>query len=460
MAATDSVMDTVFDLFVIGGGSGGVRAARWSAGLGAKVAIAEEDRYGGTCVIRGCVPKKLMVYASQFRGHFEAASGYGWQMPFEQPVHDWSRLQTGRDAEVERLEGIYERLLNSQAVTVLKGRAVIDGPGRVRVNDTVYQAKRILIATGSRPDLPSIPGIEHCITSNEIFQLARRPARLLVQGVGYIGLEFASILRAFGSAVTVLSRGEYILREFDRESAVFLERELVKKGIQFRHSQCLVSISKEGDRLIGISGSGEQFEADQILMATGRRPNTTDLGLAELGVDCKANGAIIVNDQHETSVPGVYAVGDCTDRMNLTPIATAEATRLAENLFGQKKLSVAYEFTPSAVFTSPPLACCGYSEEQARERFENIDVYTSDFKSMQHALSGIDERFFMKLIVDRHTDRVVGAHAVGLDAAEMMQGVAIAINAGATKADFNRTIGIHPTIAEEFCTLRTPRDEH
>lgn len=396
-----------------------------------------------------------MVYAAHFHEEAAAARGYGWNTG--EASFDWEKLKLARDSEIDRLSGIYRNLLDSKGVQVIQGAGRIIGPHQVQVGDKTYRAERVLITTGGRPVLPEVSGIEHAITSNEMFQLTQQPARILIVGGGYIGVEFAGIMQGLGSEVIMKIRGANILNGFDDEMRHFLQKEIIKKGIKIINNINVQRIESRADGLHVFSDLTHDLVVDQVLFATGRRPSTEGLGLVEQGVELRSNGAVHVNDEYQTSVPWIYALGDCTDRMNLTPIATAEATILAEQFFGDSKLSVDYEYVPSAVFSQPPLACVGYTETAAREKFANIDVYVSEFRALKHTLSGLAERFMLKIMVDADTDRVVGAHAVGMDAPEMMQGVAIAINAGASKADFDRTIGIHPTIAEEFCTLRTPR---
>ncbi|MBL8705102.1 MAG: glutathione-disulfide reductase [Rhodospirillales bacterium] len=442
-----------FDLFVIGAGSGGVRASRIAAGHGAKVAIAEAWRVGGTCVLRGCVPKKLLVYGAHVAHDIEDAAGFGWTI--EGAQHDWAKLIANKDKEIGRLEGIYQKLLANAGVTLIQGQAKVVAPDSVEVAGKRYTAKTILVATGGWPVIPDIPGRELTITSNEALDLKERPKRIVVVGGGYIAVEFAGIFAALGSAVTLLYRGEMILRGFDMDVRSFLADELRKKHIDLRLKTDVTRIDKTMRGLSVTLTDGKVIDTDAVMMATGRAPNTKTLGLAELGVKLNEKGAVIVDDWSKTSVPSIYALGDVTDRINLTPVATAEGHAFADTLYGNRPRKMDRRDVPSAVFSQPSVAVVGLSEDAARGQGIAVDIYRTSFKGMKHTLSGRDERTLMKLVVDRTTDRVLGAHMVGADAAEIIQGLAIAIKAGATKAHFDATIGIHPSAAEEFVTMRT-----
>jgi glutathione reductase (NADPH) len=442
-----------YDLFTIGAGSGGVRASRMSARYGARVAIAEERELGGTCVNVGCIPKKLLVYASAFRRHVEDAVGYGWTPPA--PSHDWRTLIRNKDVEIARLNGVYGRLLDEAGVRRIEGRARIVDAHTVAVGRDTFSAEHILVATGSWPTLPAIPGIEHAISSNEAFHLDRMPERPIVVGGGYIGVEFAGILHGLGARVTQLYRGPLFLRGFDDDVRNHLAQELRHQGIDLRFDADIVRIERASDGILRATlGDGSTLEADGILFATGRHPHTQDLGLEELKVELRASGAIRVNDYSRSSVPSVWAIGDVTDRVNLTPVAIHEAMCLAATLFDGRPTKPVHDNVPSAVFSQPEIGCVGQSEAQARARYGNVDVYRTSFRALEHTLSGRAERTLMKLVVEPASDRVVGVHMVGEHAGEIIQGIAIALVCGATKAQFDATIGIHPTSAEEFVTLR------
>ena len=448
-----------FDYFVIGAGSGGVRSSRIAAGLGARVAIAEDYRFGGTCVIRGCVPKKLLVYASHFREDLEDARGYGWTVG--EPDFSWKTLIANKNAEISRLEGIYQRLLENAKVQTLRGRATLVDPHTVELGGKRISAKYILVATGGWPVRPNIPGIEHAITSNEAFELADLPRRVLVVGGGYIAVEFAGIFRGLGAEVTLSYRGEQLLRGFDDDVREHLSAELRKKGMHIRLKSNVTSIVRRGDDSLLVSvresGNEETVEVDAVMYATGRLPNTEKLGLDRIGVELSPDGAVIVDSFGKSSVDSIYAVGDVTHRYTLTPVAIREGQCVANTLFGPTPFAVDHEFIPSAVFSQPPIGTVGLSEARALERYPEIEVYKTDFRPMKHTLSGRDERTLMKLVVERDSQRVVGAHMVGPDAPEVIQGIAIAVKAGLTKAQFDQTVGIHPTAAEEFVTLRNAK---
>ncbi len=442
-----------FDLFVIGGGSGGVRAARIASGHGAKVALAESHRLGGTCVIRGCVPKKLLVYAAHFSEDFEDAPGFGWQVG--RADFSWPALIANKDREIHRLEGIYGRLLDKAGVRAFDTRARLTGPNTVALDSgETVTATTILIATGGWPFLPEIPGIEHVITSNEALHLDEQPRRIVVVGGGYIAVEFAGIFNGLGSQVTQLYRGPQILRGFDDDVRATLAQEIRKKGIDLWVESDVASIEKSGDELQLTLTDGTSLETDAVLYATGRVPNSRNLGLEELGVEFDQAGGIVVDAFSKTSVDNIYAVGDVTNRIALTPVAIAEGHAFADTLYGGMPRKADHENVPSAVFSQPSVATVGLTEAEALERHGAVDVYKSSFRPMRHTLSGREETTFMKLIVAAENDLVVGAHMVGPDAAEIIQGVAIAVKCGAKKADFDATIGIHPTAAEEFVTMR------
>jgi len=443
-----------YDLFVIGAGSGGVRAARTAGALGAKVAIAEDRFYGGTCVNVGCVPKKLLVYASHFAEEFEDAAGFGWTVG--ERSFDWGTLIANKDAEIERLNGIYERLLKNSGVEVLWGRATVVDGHTVEVEGRRITAEHILVATGGRPFVPEFPGHEHASMSDDMFHLDRMPERVVVVGGGYIAVEFAGIFSGLGAEVTQLYRGPHFLRGFDDDVRHFLCDEMRKKGIDVRFNATIVRIEKREGDLCAELEDGTEIPADMILYATGRVPNTGGLGLEEAGVRLGDKGAIAVDQAFRSSVPSIHAIGDVIDRMQLTPVALAEGMWLARHLFGEAPAPFDYDNIPSAVFSQPTIGTVGLTEAKARSTCGDVDIYTSEFRPMKHTLSGRDERTLMKLIVDRASDRVVGAHMVGPDAGEIVQGIAIALKCGATKAQFDATIGIHPTAAEEFVTMREP----
>ncbi len=451
-----------YDLFVIGGGSGGVRGARMAAGTGARVAIAESYRYGGTCVIRGCVPKKLLSYASHFHEDFEDAAGFGWSVP--EPTFDWATLIANKDREIDRLEGIYESLLKNAGVAFFHGHARLLDRHTVEVGDQRFTAETILIATGGRPTFPTEPGWEHGITSNEAFHLKQLPKRVVIAGGGYIAVEFAGIFNGLGSRVTQMYRGPQILRGFDDDVRNTLAGEMVKKGIDIIVETIIDRIEKrpiEGndEGLLLHLSDGSTLETDLLMAATGRRPNVENLGLAEVGVALDEKGAIRVDEYSRTSVDNIYAVGDVTDRINLTPVAIQEAMAFVDTVFRNSPRAMDHADVPSAVFSHPPVSTVGLTELQAREKYGQLDIYRSTFRPLKHTLSGRDEKTMMKLIVDRASQKVVGVHMVGLDAPEIIQGLAVAMKAGATKADFDATVGIHPTAAEEFVTMREPLPE-
>jgi len=443
-----------YDLVVIGGGSGGVRAARIAATHGAKVAICEEYRYGGTCVIRGCVPKKMMVYASHYHEDFTDSHAYGWNTTVD--GFDWSRLISNKDTEIDRLNGIYENLLKNAGVDLLHGTASLADANTVHIDGKVLSADKILIATGGTPFMPDIPGIEHAISSNEVFHLESQPASAVVVGGGYIAVEFAGIFNGIGTNTVLTYRGPQILRGFDDDIRDHLASEIVKKGIDLKLDTNVTSIKAEPDNRKRVTFTdGSETVVDCVLFATGRVPNTQSLNLENVGVALGAKGQIQVDNYSKTNIDSVYAVGDVTDRIALTPVATMEGHAFADTVFGDNERLADHENVPSAVFSQPPIGSVGLNEAQARTQFDKVDTYSAEFKTLKHTLTENTEKTLMKLIVDASSDSVVGAHMVGPDAAEIMQGIAIAIKAGAKKADFNATVGIHPSTAEEFCTMRT-----
>ncbi|WP_417361957.1 glutathione-disulfide reductase [Gallaecimonas pentaromativorans] len=442
-----------YDLFVIGAGSGGVRASRMAAATGARVAVAEGSAMGGTCVNLGCVPKKLYAYAADYGHGFIDARGFGWQSA--RPAFDWQQLKANRATEISRLNGIYDGLMDGAKVTVYRDFATIKDAHTVTVAGTDISAERILVAVGGWPFVPDIAGKEHAITSNEIFDLAQFPARLAVVGGGYIASEFASIFHGLGSQVTQIYRKDKLLRGFDEDIRQFVTDEMAKDGIAFRFNNNVAAIEKTATGLLLQLEDGESLEVDQVLFATGRVPRTMNLGLEAVGVELSESGAIKVNDRFQSSVPSIYALGDVIDRFQLTPVALAEAMTVVNQLFGDGTRVMDYETIPTAVFTHPNVGTVGLTEAQAREKYGDIALFKSDFRPLKHTLSGSSERSFMKLIVDRASDRVVGLHMVGAEAGEITQGFAVAMKAGATKAVFDSTIGIHPTSAEEFVTMRT-----
>jgi glutathione reductase (NADPH) len=423
-----------------------------AASYGARVAIAESGKFGGTCVNVGCIPKKLFAYAAHFREDFAIAKGYGWTVG--ETNFDWNTLLANKDREIARINGVYERLLKQAGVEIMRGRATILGPHQVSLNGKTYSAKHILVATGSWPVIPPIPGREHAISSNEAFHLERLPRRALVVGGGYIALEFASIFHGLGVQTTLSYRGRRFLRGFDAELGERIAEEFVAKGLNLHFGAEPAAIEKKSGSLKIIYSDDSVQEADLVLFATGRKPNTANLGLEKAGVKLAPDGAVMVDDYSTSSVGSIHAIGDVTNRINLTPVATAEAMWLARTLFRNEPTPVDHENVPTAVFANPNLATVGLSEEKARERYGAVDVYKTSFRSLKLTMTDKKERAFMKLVVDRASQRVVGAHMIGPDAGEIIQGVAIAVKVGATKAQFDATIGIHPTAAEEFVTMR------
>ena len=443
-----------FDLFVLGAGSGGVRAARMSASYGARVGICEVSRVGGTCVIRGCVPKKLMVYASQFAEDFEDAIGFGWELG--EMKFSWPRFIRAKDQEIDRLNQVYLRLLSESGVTLYQEHGSFIDSHHLKIGDEVISAERILIATGGRPWVPDIPGIEHAITSDEAFHLEELPGRVAVVGGGYIACEFAGIFNGLGSQVYQIYRGDALLRGFDHDVRRVLGDEMRKKGVELMLENNVLSIRKLEHGLELTLQDGATLEVDQVMYATGRVPNVRGLGLTNAGVEVRADGEVVVDDCSQTSLDHIYAVGDVTSRVNLTPVAIYEGHAVADNLYGGMERSVNHEFVPSAVFSQPPVGSVGFSEEDACIHYGEIDIYRSEFRPMKNNLSGRDEKTLMKLVVDRASQIVIGIHIVGHDAPEIVQGFAVAVKSCLTKECFDRTIGIHPTAAEELVTMRTP----
>jgi glutathione reductase (NADPH) len=444
-----------FDLIIIGAGSAGVRAGRLAAERGARVAVAEDAALGGTCVNLGCIPKKLYSFAAHYSESFEEAAGFGWSVG--ESSFDWETLKANRRVEIARLNGVYGDLLESAGATILRGRARVVGAHAVEAGGVRYQTERIIVATGGWPVPADVPGGERAISSNEIFDLARFPRRLVVVGGGYIACEFASIFNGLGAQVTQLYRGEQILRGFDLDVRNFVAAEMAKKGVDIRVGAKMRALEDgTGGATRVVLADGSAIDADTVLCATGRAPNTAGLGLEAVGVTLDVNGAVVVDQGYRTSVPSIHAIGDVIDRVQLTPVALAEAMALVDDLFGDVERHVDYMHIPTAVFTHPNIGTIGLSEGDARARFAKIRVYRSEFKPLRHTLSKSSERTLMKLVVDDANDRVVGLHMVGADAGETIQGFAVAMKAGATKAVFDATLGIHPTAAEEFVTMREP----
>ena len=449
------------DLFVIGGGSGGVRAARIAAGHGARVMVAEEYRMGGTCVIRGCVPKKLFVLGSHVRQEIADAAGFGWTIPTAS--FDWPTLIANKDKEIARLEAAYATNVEKSGARIVKTRAVLEDAHRLKLatGETV-SAKYVLVATGGWPNHgPAIPGIEHVISSNEAFHLQRLPKKILIQGGGYIALEFACIFAGYGSDVTVVYRGDNILRGFDNDVRTHVRSEMEKEGITVLTGCTVTAVDKHGEEFTSHLSNGSSIASDQVMFAIGRHPNVTGLGLEKVGVALNSsNGGIMVDHFSQTSVPNIYAIGDVTHRLNLTPVAIREGHAFADTVFGKRPVEVDHADTPTAVFSQPEVGTVGLTEEEARARFSQVDIYKATFRPIKATMSGRDTRMLMKLVVDGRSDRVLGCHIVGDGAAEIIQAVAIAVKMKATKADFDATIALHPTAAEELVTMRTPSARH
>lgn len=443
-----------YDLFVIGGGSGGVRAARVSAAHGARVALAEEFRVGGTCVIRGCVPKKLLVYGAHFAEDLADARCFGWDVP--DCNFDWVRLRDNVLAEVDRLNKAYTTTLDSHSVEIILDRAVVTGPNSIALaSGRTITAQRILIATGARPQVPDCPGSEHGITSNEVFHLPAIPKRVLIAGAGYIANEFAGIFHEFGAKVTLINRSDQILRGYDEQVRDRLLQISMTKGINFRLKAVFRGIAKQDDGSLRVEMTNhDPIDVDCVLFATGRLPNTRDLGLETAGVAIDEMGAIKVDADNQSTCPSIYAVGDVTNRVQLTPVAIREGQAFADTIFGGKPTRVDYSCIPSAVFSHPPMAGVGMTESQAKQKLGAVRVYTSDFRAMKNVLAGREERALYKMICDAETNRIVGLHMIGPDAPEILQAAAIAVKMGATKAQFDQTVALHPTMAEELVLLR------
>lgn len=441
-----------FDLFVIGAGSGGVRAARLAGALGKRVAVAEESRLGGTCVNRGCIPKKLYAYAAHYAEDFQDAAGFGWSVG---PTRfDWPKLVAAKETELARLNSIYARVLGDNHVVTLTGRATLRDAHTVEVNGQTHTAETILIATGGRPQRVVFPGSEYIITSDEAFDLPQLPKRVIVAGGGYVALEFASILHGLGAEVTLVYRGKMFLRQFDHDLAETLFEEMGKKGITFAFEQVFTRIEKKADGLHVHTTQNRELVADAVMMAVGRVPNTSGIGLDQAGVALDNDGAVIVDEVSRSNVPNIYAIGDVTNRVNLTPVAIYEAHCLIDTLYHSKPSAPDHRDIATAVFSSPPVAAVGLTEMEARRQFGDADIYRARFKPLKHTLSGRNETTLIKLVVNPRNQQVVGAHMVGADSAEVIQGFAVAVKAKLTKQQFDATIGIHPTAAEEFVQLR------
>ena len=441
-----------YDLLVIGAGSGGVRAARIAAGLGAKVAIVEEHRIGGTCVVRGCVPKKLLVYGAHFAEDLEDARRFGWQLAGAS--FDWPTLRDNVLAEVTRLSGLYRQTLETHGVEIFEGHAVVTAPNSVRIDDRNIGAKFILIATGARPQIPQVPGIEHAITSNEAFHLERLPARILIAGGGYIANEFAGIFNELGSKVTLVNRSDQILRSYDAQIRDRLLQISMSKGIQFLFNSPLRQIERRANGVLDVRLGDVSVECEAMMCAVGRVPNTEGLGLDSAGVELDANGAVRVDEYSRSTCPSIYAVGDVTNRVQLTPVAIREGQAFAETVFGNQPTKVDYNCIPSAVFSHPPLAGVGLTEAQARARLGSVKIYTSDFRPMKNVLANRNERALFKLVVDDADDRIVGAHMIGPDAPEILQVMAVAVKARLRKSQLDECVAIHPTMAEELVLMK------
>ena len=446
--------DFDFDLFVIGGGSGGVRAARIAATHGAKVAIAEEYRMGGTCVIRGCVPKKLLVYASRFAHEFEDAAGFGWTV--DGAKFDWPTLIANKDKEIARLEAAYRKNVGGAGAQIVDSRAVIEDAHTVRIlkSGARVRAKYILIATGGHPSMLDIPGKELAITSNEAFHLAELPRRIVIQGGGFIAVEFACLFAALGSKVTLVHRGDEILRGFDDDVRAHVRGEMVARGIDVRLNDTIRKIEDHESHRCAFLSDGAAIEADQVMLAIGRAPNTKNIGLEAAGVKLNAAGAVAVDETSRSSVPSIYAIGDVTARIALTPVAIREGHAVADTLFGNNPWNADHANVPSAVFSEPEIGTVGLTEAAAKAAGKALDIYRTRFKPMKATLSGRDTAILMKLVVEQKTEKVLGVHIVGEGAAEMVQLAAIAVKMGATKRDFDNTVALHPTAAEELVTLR------
>ncbi|URE27850.1 glutathione reductase [Musa troglodytarum] len=455
-----------FDLFTIGAGSGGVRASRFAATYGAKVAICElpfstisSERaggVGGTCVLRGCIPKKLLVYSSKYSHEFEESRGFGWTYEAD-PKHDWSTLIANKNAELQRLTGIYKNILQNAGVTLIEGRGKIVDPHTVDIDGKCYTARHILVSVGGRPNLPDIPGIEYAIDSDAALDLPSKPEKIAIVGGGYIALEFAGIFNGLKSVVHVFIRQKKVLRGFDEEIRNFVSEQMSLRGIEFHTEETPQAIVKSSDGSLSLrTNKGTVDGFSHIMFATGRKPNTKNLGLEDVGVELAKNGAVLVDEYSRTSVDSIWAVGDATDRVNLTPVALMEGGAFAKTVFGNECTKPDYRAVPSAVFSQPPIGQVGLTEEQAVQECGDVDIFTANFRPLKATLSGLPDRMFMKLIVCANTNKVLGVHICGEDSPEIIQGIAIAVKAGLTKADFDVTVGIHPTSAEELVTMRSP----
>lgn len=445
-----------YDLFIIGAGSGGIRAARMAANFGAKVAIAEDKYLGGTCVNVGCVPKKLFFYAAHYSEEYQTAQTFGWH---NHATHfDLKTFMENKDREIERLNNIYAQLLDNAGVTLIKGHAELIDAHTILINNKYYSAERILIATGSQPNMPNILGKQHIISSNDIFFLKTLPKKLIIIGGGYIAVEFASIFNSLGVATTLLYRGSLFLKGFDHEIRQFLDQAMRRKGIQLKFTTDIHSIHKVNNQLQATLTDKSTLSADQIMYAIGRTPMTNALNIEKLGINLDKNSAIIVNNRYQTNIPSIYAIGDVTNRITLTPVALAEGTYLTRNLYNNENIVMDYNNIPTCIFSQPNIATVGLTEETAHQQHKHIEIYKSSFTAMKNSLSDNADKTLMKLIVSKSTNKVIGAHMVGTDAGEIIQGISIAIKAGATKFDFDNTIGIHPTTAEEFVSMRTKED--
>lgn len=465
-SGSDSVGHYDFDLFTVGAGSGGVRASRFAANFGASVAVCElpfstissdsSGGVGGTCVLRGCVPKKLLVYASKYAHEFEESCGFGWAYEAE-PKHDWSTLIANKNAELQRLTGIYKNILSNAGVTLIEGRGKVIDPHTVEVDGKRYSAKNIVISVGGRPFIPDIPGSEHAIDSDAALDLPSKPTKIAIVGGGYIAVEFAGIFNGLTSEVHVFIRQKKVLRGFDEEIRDFVGEQMALRGIEFHSEELPQAIVKHANGSLSIKTNRGTFEGfSHVMFATGRRPNTKNLGLEDVGVKMTKGGAIEVDEYSRSSVPSIWAVGDVTDRINLTPVALMEGGALAKTIFANEPTKPDYRAVPSAVFSQPPIGQVGLTEEQAIKEYGDVDIFTANFRPLKATLSGLPDRVFMKLVVCAKTNKVLGLHMCGEDSPEIVQGFAIAIKAGLTKTDFDATVGIHPTSAEEFVTMRTP----
>ena len=446
-----------YDLLVIGGGSGGVACARRAASYGARAAVIENDRLGGTCVHRGCIPKKMLVYASHFSHDFEDAAGYGWAVG--KRSFDWPTMVRAKSTELDRLEGIYQRLLRDSGATYIRGTGRLLDAHTVAVGDEQHRAETVVIATGGRPTMPAIPGIELAVSSDAMFDLPAFPARVVIVGGGYIACEFACIMQGLGSSVTQLYRRDLPLRGFDWDVREVLSEEMRKGGVDLRLNVNATSLARKGSAVAVTTTTGEAIETDLVLFATGRKPNVAGLGLETAGIECAGTGAIPVDAASHTGVAGIYAIGDVTDRINLTPVAIHEGRCIAETLYNDNPQNPDHRDVATAVFTTPELGTVGLTEEEARQAFPAVDIYKTRFRPLKHTLTGREETVFMKLVADRATDRVVGCHMVGDGAGEAVQLLGIAVKAGATKAQFDATMAVHPTAAEEFVTMYEPMPE-